>query len=118
MLRTVYESDANVLLAARSGSGKGVVAELAMFRLFATQPGGKALVLCPIQAVCDRHVQRWTEMMRPLGKSVGQMIGEPKEDSRTLSTCDVIVSLPEHMDAYTCTGSHLKLIQVGSKRGL
>ena len=64
VLRTVYESDANVLLAARSGSGKGVVAELAMFRLFATQPGGKALAR---EHLNDPVPRRLVEKARALG---------------------------------------------------
>lgn len=112
VLRTVYESDVNVLLAARNGSGKGVVGELAMFRLFETQPEAKVLYLCPVDAVCERKLERWSRIMGRIGKKVGKMIGDPKEDSLTMSRCDIIIAVPEYMDYFTCKGLHMKLIQV------
>lgn len=110
---TVYESDRNVLLAARSGSGKGVVAELAMFRSFSVNPSGKILYLCSIPEVCERKYQRWSQLFgEGLGKKVGRFLGDAKLDTRTLSECDIVISLPEYMDYFTNKGQHLKLLQV------
>lgn len=110
----VYESDMNVLLAARAGSGKGLMGELAMLRLFAQQPDAKALFLCPVDAVCDNKERRFREVFEQgLGKAVGRLIGDPKEDTATLASCSVIVTTPAHLDYYTCKGLHVKLLQVG-----
>ena len=67
---TVYESDANVLVAARSGAGKGVIGELALLRLFATQPGAKALYVCPVKAVCEQ-----AGAVRAAGEDGGRAVG-------------------------------------------
>lgn len=110
---TVYESDANVLVAARSGAGKGVIGELALLRLFAMQPGAKALYVCPVKAVCEQKRARWQALFAPLEKTVGVLSGDAREDTATLAACDVVIALPEHLDAYTNRGLHMKLIQVG-----
>lgn len=115
---TVYESDHNILLAARSGSGKGVVAELAMFRQFTKNAAAKVLYLCSIPEVIERKMQRWNKLFgEGLGKKVGRFIGDAKLDTRTLSECDIVLSLPEHMDYFTNKGLHLKQIQVYIKLG-
>lgn len=110
---TVYESDQNVLVAARSGSGKGVIAELAIFRLFNKNPSGKVIYLCSIPEVCERKYQRWLQLFgEGLGKKVGCFIGDAKLDTRTLSECDIVITLPEYLDYFTNKGLHLKLLQV------
>ena len=109
---TVYESDQNVLVAARSGAGKGVIGELAMLRLFATQPDAKVLYICPVKAVCAQKQRRWAALFARIEKTVGVMTGDAKEDSLVLQSSDVVIALPEHLDAYTNRGLHMKLIQV------
>jgi activating signal cointegrator complex subunit 3 len=40
----LYHTDENVILGAATGSGKTVVAELAMFRVFKEYPGSKVKI--------------------------------------------------------------------------
>ena len=114
VFQTVYESDTNVLVAARAGSGKGLIAEFAMLRLFATQPEAKILYVNPVKDVCERKFHDWTELFQnKLGIMIGRFIGDPKEDTVTLGKCKVIITTPGHLDYYTNKGLHLKLLQVG-----
>lgn len=113
VFQTVYENDTNVLLAARAGSGKGLVGELAMLRVFANQPDAKILYLNAVKDVCEGKLEHWRELFQEkLGVPVGGLIGDLKEDLVTLAQNTVIVATPEHMDALTCKGKYLKLIQV------
>ena len=113
VFKTAYETDHNILLAARSGSGKGIIGELAMLRLVSRQPEAKILYLCPIEEVCKQKEERWKQMFGDgVGMKVGRFIGDAKVDTRTLRECAIIISLPEHMDYYTNRGRNLKLIQV------
>ena len=113
--QAVYESDTNVLLAARAGSGKGLMAELAMLRLFATQPESKVVYINPVPEVCDAKAVHWRALFQEqLGVSVGSLIGDLKEDLATIAQNTVIVATPEQMDALTCKGKYLKLIQVSN----
>lgn len=109
---TVYESDQNVLVAARSGAGKGVIGELAMLRLFGTQADAKVLYICPVKAVCEQKQRRWSALFGRIEKKVGVMTGDAKEDNQVLQSSDIVIALPEHLDAYTNRGLHMKLIQV------
>ena len=49
IFHTVYHTDHNVLAGAPTGSGKTVVAELALFRLFREHPGKKAVYIAPMK---------------------------------------------------------------------
>ena len=45
----LYHTDTSVLLGAPTGSGKTVVAELAMLRVFAAHPGQKVVYIAPLK---------------------------------------------------------------------
>ena len=50
VFHTLYHSDHNVLLGAPTGSGKTIVAELAIFRLLNERPGMKCVYIAPLKA--------------------------------------------------------------------
>ena len=89
------------------------MAELAMLRLFSTQPESKVVYINPVPEVCETKAARWKALFQEqLGMSVGSLIGDLKEDLVTIAQNTVIVATPEQMDAFTCKGKYLKLIQV------
>lgn len=48
---TLYHTDENALLGAPTGSGKTIVAELAMLRVFREYPGQKVIYIAPLKVV-------------------------------------------------------------------
>lgn len=46
---TLYHTDENALLGAPTGSGKTIVAELAMLRVFREHPGQKVIYIAPLK---------------------------------------------------------------------
>ncbi|EDO46714.1 predicted protein [Nematostella vectensis] len=99
VFHTVYNSDHNVLLGAPTGSGKTIIAELAIFRLFDKYPGAKAVYIAPLKALVRERMDDWkVRFGRKLGKRVIELTGDVTPDSRSISQADLIVTTPEKWD--------------------
>lgn len=69
----LYHTDHNVLLGAPTGSGKTIVAEICMFRLFNCSPGLKVVYIAPLKALVRERVDDWR---RKFGESLGKKVVE------------------------------------------
>ncbi|KAF4522149.1 hypothetical protein B566_EDAN012611 [Ephemera danica] len=95
----LYHSDENVVLGAPTGSGKTLVAELAMFRVFKEQPGAKVVYIAPMKALVRERVHDWGERLgRKLGRKVVELTGDATPDARAIAEADVVVTTPEKWD--------------------
>ncbi|KAI8467024.1 MAG: hypothetical protein J3K34DRAFT_47254 [Monoraphidium minutum] len=105
----VYGSDASMVVAAPTGSGKTGVMELAMLRLWgkrldaagqlqAAQGRGKAIYLAPIRALVQERHQDWSARFSPLGLSVLELSGDSDLEPRELEGADLICTTPEKFD--------------------
>ncbi|KAJ6360309.1 hypothetical protein OIU77_004335 [Salix suchowensis] len=67
----LYHTDNNVLLGAPTGSGKTISAELAMLRLFNTQPDMKVIYIAPMKAIVRERMNDWRKhLVAQLGKKM------------------------------------------------
>ncbi|KAL0275814.1 UNVERIFIED_CONTAM: hypothetical protein PYX00_003552 [Menopon gallinae] len=95
----LYHTDKNVLLGAPTGSGKTVVAEIAMFRVFRTQPGTKVVYIAPLKALVRERIEDWkVRLERQLKIKVVELTGDVSPDIRSITMADVIVTTPEKWD--------------------
>eukprot|EP01018_Ginkgo_biloba_P014054 Gb_18049 [translate_table: standard] len=95
----LYHTDDNVLLGAPTGSGKTISAELAMLRLFNTQPDMKVIYIAPLKAIVRERMNDWQKGLVPtLGKQMVEMTGDFTPDLKALLSADIIVSTPEKWD--------------------
>lgn len=79
LFHTLYHTDCNVLLGAPTGSGKTVVAELAMLHLFNTYPGAKVVYIAPLKALARERIDDWTSeksFKGVLGKKIVELTGD------------------------------------------
>lgn len=69
LFHVLYHTDHNVLLGAPTGSGKTIVAEVAMFRVFRHRPGAKVVYIAPLKALVRERIADWKDRLeRRLGK--------------------------------------------------
>ncbi|XP_010258071.1 PREDICTED: DExH-box ATP-dependent RNA helicase DExH14 isoform X2 [Nelumbo nucifera] len=95
----VYHTDNSVLLGAPTGSGKTISAELAMFRLFNTQPDLKVIYIAPLKALVRERMNDWKKrLVTQLGKKMVEMTGDFTPDLMALLSADIIISTPEKWD--------------------
>ncbi|KAL9254447.1 DExH-box ATP-dependent RNA helicase DExH14-like protein [Drosera capensis] len=95
----LYHTDENVLLGAPTGSGKTISAELAMFRLFNTQPDMKVIYIAPLKALVRERMSDWrNRLVTQLGKKMVEMTGDYTPDLVALLSADIIISTPEKWD--------------------
>lgn len=95
----LYHSDNNVLLGAPTGSGKTISAELAMLRLFNTQPDMKVIYIAPLKAIVRERMNDWKKrLVSQLGKKMVEMTGDYTPDLMALLSADIIISTPEKWD--------------------
>lgn len=95
----LYHTDNNVLLGAPTGSGKTISAELAMLRLFNTQPDMKVIYIAPLKAIVRERMNDWKkQLVSQLGKEMVEMTGDYTPDLMALLSADIIISTPEKWD--------------------
>ncbi|XP_058808781.1 activating signal cointegrator 1 complex subunit 3 [Phymastichus coffea] len=96
----LYHTDHNVLLGAPTGSGKTIAAEIAIMRVFKTEPDRKVVYIAPLKALVRERMKDWTKRLGEiLGKSVVELTGDITPDIKVISTSDVIVTTPEKWDS-------------------
>ncbi|KAK4804036.1 hypothetical protein SAY86_003853 [Trapa natans] len=95
----LYHTDDNVLLGAPTGSGKTISAELAILRLFNTQPDMKVIYIAPLKAIVRERMGDWKKnLVSRLGKQMVEMTGDYTPDLMALLSADIIISTPEKWD--------------------
>jgi activating signal cointegrator complex subunit 3 len=97
----LYHTDENVLLGAPTGSGKTVVAEIAIHRLMAVYPEKKVVYIAPMKALTRERIEEWSgpkSFAGKMGKLVLELTGDSSPDARALQTADIIVTTPEKWD--------------------
>ncbi|XP_024169344.1 DExH-box ATP-dependent RNA helicase DExH14 [Rosa chinensis] len=95
----LYHTDNNVLLGAPTGSGKTISAELAMLRLFNTQPDMKVIYIAPLKAIVRERMNDWRKrLVSQLGKKMVEMTGDYTPDLMAILSADIIISTPEKWD--------------------
>ncbi len=101
---TLYHTDSNVLLGAPTGSGKTIIAELAMLRLSAVYPSRSIVYIAPLKALARERIIDWTSpnsLAGKLGMKIVELTGDTTPDALALSTAHVLITTPEKWDGVT-----------------
>ncbi|XP_063390597.1 U5 small nuclear ribonucleoprotein 200 kDa helicase [Cydia fagiglandana] len=101
VFNAVYNTDDNVFVGAPSGSGKSVIAELALLRLLASNAAGRVVYLLPKDALADIVFSDWYhKFATPDGFNlkVVQLTGETATDHKLLNRGQIIITTAEKWD--------------------
>lgn len=100
VFHTLYHTDCNVLLGAPTGSGKTLVAELAIMRLFREQPDAKVIYIAPLKALVRERIEDWRARFgrSHLRKKVVELTGDVTPDVHKLRQSDIVITTPEKWD--------------------
>lgn len=96
----LYHTDNNVLIGAPTGSGKTIMAEFAMFRLFNERPELKIVYIAPLKALARERVKDWKERLEntALKKKILELTGDYTPDIESLLKADILITTPEKWD--------------------
>nr|XP_026489402.1 putative U5 small nuclear ribonucleoprotein 200 kDa helicase [Vanessa tameamea] len=99
VFNAVYNSDDNVFVGAPSGSGKSVIAELALLRLLTTNAAGRAVYLLPKDALADIVFADWYHKFGTrFNLKVVQLTGETATDHKLLNKGQIIITTADKWD--------------------
>jgi activating signal cointegrator complex subunit 3 len=95
----LYHTDKSVLLGAPTGSGKTIVAELALLRLKRISPSNKCVYIAPLKSLARERLKEWRKNLgSKLNWQILELSGDTSHDARTMSKADVLVCTPEKWD--------------------
>lgn len=100
LFHVLYHTDAPVLLGAPTGSGKTLVAEIALLRMKRLNPTAKCVYIAPLKSLARERLKEWKKRLggEPLKWKVLELSGDTHHDKRTLQNADVLVCTPEKWD--------------------
>ena len=103
---SVYHSDENLLVGAPTGSGKTVIAELAILRLFNKTSEGKIIYIAPLKSLSKERVKDWKEKFSFMKKNVIELTGDFTPDLEILMKSDILITTPEKWDGISRNWLH------------
>ncbi|XP_075988982.1 U5 small nuclear ribonucleoprotein l(3)72Ab [Anticarsia gemmatalis] len=99
VFNAVYNSDDNVFVGAPSGSGKSVIAELALLRMLAQGAAARAVYLLPKDALADVvFAHLYHKFTNHFHLKVVQLTGETATDHKLLNKGQIIVTTADKWD--------------------
>lgn len=108
MFHTLYHTDSNVLIGAPTGSGKTIMSELAMLRVFNNSENGKIIYIAPLKALAKERIIDWKKRLQEgsVKKQIVELSGDITPDIKALQQADVIITTPEKWDGISRNWQH------------
>lgn len=109
---SLYNSNSNIFVGSPTGSGKTVVAELAIWHAFNEFPASKVVYIAPMKALVRERVDDWRlRICEPTGRRLVEMTGDSLPEAREVREADIIITTPEKFDGISRNWQTRKFVQ-------
>ncbi|CCK72395.1 RNA helicase KNAG_0K00270 [Huiozyma naganishii CBS 8797] len=109
---TLYYTNENVFIGSPTGSGKTVVAELAMWHALREFPGSKIVYIAPMKALVRERVDDWRKKITPItGDRVVELTGDSLPDPQDVRDATIVITTPEKFDGISRNWQTRKFVQ-------
>lgn len=109
---TLYNSNENAFVGSPTGSGKTVVAELAIWHAFREIPGKKIVYIAPMKALVRERVDDWRKKITPVtGDKVVELTGDSLPDPKDVRDATIVITTPEKFDGISRNWQTRKFVQ-------
>ena len=109
---TLYNTNENMFVGSPTGSGKTVVAELAMWHAFRAFPGSKIVYIAPMKALVRERVDDWRRRVTPVtGDRVVELTGDSLPDPQDIRDATIVITTPEKFDGISRNWQTRKFVQ-------
>lgn len=108
----MYHTDINCLIGAPTGSGKTIMSEFAILRLFNKEPDHKVIYIAPLKALAKERIEDWSKRLgKHLNKKVVELTGDYTPDIVALQEASVVITTPEKWDGISRNWHHRSYVQ-------
>ncbi|KAG7799378.1 hypothetical protein KL929_001455 [Ogataea haglerorum] len=112
VFHTLYNTNSSVFVGSPTGSGKTVVAELAIWHAFNEFPGSKVVYIAPMKALVRERVDDWRQRIsRNTKHRVVEMTGDSLPEAREVREADIVITTPEKFDGISRNWQTRKFVQ-------
>lgn len=109
---TLYHSNVSTFMGAPTGSGKTVVAELAIWQAFKSFPGSKVVYIAPMKALVRERVDDWRKRITPItGDKIVELTGDSIPDPQDVRDATIFITTPEKFDGISRNWLTRKFVQ-------
>ncbi|KAH3899411.1 probable Antiviral helicase SLH1 [Saccharomycodes ludwigii] len=112
VFHTLYNSNESCFVGSPTGSGKTVVAELAIWHAFKEFPGSKIVYIAPMKALVRERVNDWSKRITPVtGDRVVELTGDSIPDPKDVRDATIVITTPEKFDGISRNWQTRKFVQ-------
>ncbi|KAL6943293.1 hydrophobin [Hanseniaspora osmophila] len=112
VFHTLYHSNESCFVGSPTGSGKTVVAELAIWHAFSSFPGSKIVYIAPMKALVRERVTDWRKRITPVtGDKVVELTGDSIPDPKDVRDATIVITTPEKFDGISRNWQTRKFVQ-------
>lgn len=112
VFHTLYNTNSSVFVGSPTGSGKTMVAELAIWHAFNEFPGSKVVYIAPMKALVRERVDDWRERIcKNTSYNLVELTGDSLPGIQEVRNADIIITTPEKFDGISRNWQTRKFVQ-------